>query len=188
MSMKKFNFIYLFLALVGVFALTSCEHQYADYTPGEQDANMGVYLPSTDGFEVTAETTSVDVVVARLSTEAAAEVTVRAEDTTSSGLFTFPKGVSFAAGDSEATFTISFDGSKLEIGKEYAIRVQLDQAEASSYATSEFIYTIVLPEPWVSIGEGIYFDDILWALIDGGEEVQGVGAYVEFQQIGRAHV
>lgn len=180
--MKKFNFIYLFLALVGVFALTSCEHQYADYTPGAQDANMGVYLPSTDGFEVTAETTSVDVVVARLNNEAAAEVTVRAEDTTSSELFTWPASVSFAAGESEAVFTISFDGSKLEIGKEYAIRVQLDQAEASSYATSEFIYTIVVPEPWKSIGEGIYFDDILWALIEGGEEVQGAGAYVEFQQ------
>ena len=165
--MKKFNFIYLFLALVGVFALTSCEHQYADYTPGAQDANMGVYFPSTDGFEVKAETTSVDVVVARLSTEAAAEVTVRAEDTTSSGLFTWPASVSFVAGQSEATFTISFDGSKLEIGKEYAIRVQLDQAEASTYAASEAIFKIMVPEPWKSLGKGTYRDDFLAPMYGG---------------------
>ncbi len=165
--MKKFNFIYLFLALVGVFALTSCEHQYADYTPGAQDANMGVYFPSTDSFEVKAETTSVDIVVARLSTEAAAEVTVRAEDTTSSGLFTWPATASFAAGQSETTFTISFDGSKLEIGKEYAIRVQLDQAEASTYATSEYVYSIMIPEPWKSLGKGTYRDDFLAPMYGG---------------------
>ena len=182
--MKKFNFIYLFLALVGVFALTSCEHQYADYTPGAQDANMGVYLPSTEGFEVKAETTSVDIVVARLNTEAVAEVTVRAEDTTSSGLFTWPASVTFAAGQSEANFTISFDGSKLEIGKEYAIRVQLDQAEASTYATSEFIYTIVLPEPWVNMGTGMYVDDFFRAIMAAaGSDIEaGYVAPIQFQQ------
>lgn len=180
--MKKFNFIYLLLALVGVFAMTSCEHKYADYTPGAQDANMGAYLPSTADFEVTAETTSVDIVVARINTAEAADVNVRAEDVTSSDLFTFPKGVSFAAGADEAKFTVEFDGSKLEVGKEYAIRVQIDQAEASNYATSEYIYTIMVPEPWTSMGEGIYFDDLLWWLLDGGEAYQGNGAYVEFQQ------
>ena len=108
--MKKFKFIYLFIAFVGALTMASCEHPYADYTPGAQDETMGVYFPSTDGFEVKAETTSVDVVVARLNSEAAAEVTVRAEDTTSSGLFTWPASVSFVAGQSEAAFTISFDG------------------------------------------------------------------------------
>lgn len=182
--MKKFNFIYLFLALVGVFALTSCEHQYADYTPGAQDANMGVYFPSTDGFEVKAETTSVDIVVARLNAEAAAEVSVRAEDTTSSGLFTWPTSVSFDAGQSEAAFTISFDGSKLELAKEYAIRVQLDQAEASTYATSEFIYTIVIPEPWANMGTGMYVDDFFRAIMAaaGSELEAGYVAPIKFQQ------
>ena len=180
--MKKFNFIYLLLALVGVFTMTSCEHKYADYTPGAQDANMGAYLPSTADFEVTAETTSVDIVVARVNTAEAADVNVRAEDTTSSDLFTFPKGVSFAAGAEEATFTVEFDGSKLKAGKEYAIRVQIDQAEASNYATSEYVSTIMIPEPWSSIGQGIYFDDLLWNTLDGGEAYQGAGVYVEFEQ------
>ena len=61
--MKKFNFIYLFLAFVGVLAMTSCEHKYADYTPGAKENNMGVYFPSTKGFTVTADATSVDITV-----------------------------------------------------------------------------------------------------------------------------
>ena len=75
--MKRFNFIYLLLAFVGVLTLTSCEHKYADYTPGAQDKNMGAYLPSTADFEVTAESTSVAVVVGRMNTAVAANVTVR---------------------------------------------------------------------------------------------------------------
>ena len=82
----------------------------------------------------------------------------------------------------KANFIIEFDGSKLEIGREYAVRVQVDQAEASSYATSEYVYTIMIPEPWNSMGQGIYFDDLLWTILEGGEAYQGVGAYVEFQQ------
>lgn len=187
-SMKRFNFIYLLLAFVGVLTLTSCEHKYADYTPGSQDKNMGAYLPSTADFEVTAESTSVAVVVGRMNTAVAADVNVRAEyvpastDDTAADLFTFPRKVSFAADAAEANFTIEFDGSKLEIGREYAIRVQVDQTEASSYATSEYVYTIMIPEPWTSMGQGIYFDDLLWTILEGGEQYQGVGAYVEFQQ------
>ena len=186
--MKRFNFIYLLLAFVGVLTLTSCEHKYADYTPGAQDKNMGAYLLSTADFEVTAESKSVAVVVGRMNTAVAANVTVRAEyvpastDDTAADLFTFPRNVSFAADEAEANFTIQFDGSKLEIGRKYAIRVQVDQAEASSYAASEYIYSIMIPEPWNSMGQGIYFDDLLWTLLEGGEAYQGVGAYVEFQQ------
>lgn len=187
-SMKRFNFIYLLLAFVGVLTLTSCEHKYADYTPGSQDKNMGAYLPSTADFEVTAESKSVAVVVGRMNTAVAADVTVRAEyvpastDDTAAELFTFPRSVSFDADADKANFIIEFDGSKLEIGREYAVRVQVDQTEASSYATSEYVYTIMIPEPWNSMGEGIYFDDLLWTLVEGGEQYQGVGAYVEFQQ------
>lgn len=182
--MKKFNFIYLLLAFVGVLTLTSCEHKYADYTPGAQDANMGAYLPSTADFSVTATSTSVDIVVARVNTAEAAQVSVRAEDTAESGLFTFPSSVSFAAGAETANFTISFDGSKLEIGKEYAIHVQIDQAEASTYATSDYVYTIAIPEPWNSLGTGTYVDDYFRVLMAaaGSEYPAGLSAPVKFEQ------
>lgn len=180
--MKKFNFIYLFLAFVGVLSMTSCEHKYADYTPGPQDQNMGVYLPNAASFEVTAEDTSVNVVVARNDASEAATVSVRAAEVTESGLFELPSSVSFEAGATEANYTITFEAGTLEVGKPYQVTVQLDQAEATQYAISEYTYTIMIPEPWVSLGEGIYFDDCLCYILSEPDGYIGVGTYVEFQQ------
>jgi hypothetical protein len=77
-SMKKFKFIYLLLAVVGALTFASCEHKYADWTPGPQDTNMGVYFPSTSGFVVAATDTSVDIAVARNNADEAASVLLRA--------------------------------------------------------------------------------------------------------------
>lgn len=180
--MKKFKFSHLLLAIVGVLAFVSCKHEHADWTPGAQDATMGVYFPNTSGFVVSASDTSVDIAVARVNTDNAAEVMVNAADTESSDIFTFPSSVSFAAGESEATYTISFDGGALEIGKTYSILVQLSQKEASSYAISEAVFTVMIPEPWTSMGEGIYFDDFLCNLMQEADAFRGAGAYVEFEK------
>lgn len=190
--MKKFNFIYLLLAFVGVMSMTSCEHKYEDYAPGNHDENMGVYLPSTAVIEVTAETKSVDIAVARFNTTNAAEVSVRAEyvavsaDDTAGELFTIPQSVSFAAGNAEANFTVTFDGSKLEAGREYGIRVQLDAAEASNYAVSEHVFTIIIPEPWETMGTGTYVDDFfrvfMAAIDDSTTYPAGMTAPIEFQK------
>ena len=162
--MKKFNFIYLLLTFVGVLSMTSCEHKYADYTPGAQDGNMGVYFPSTAKLVVTAASTSVDIAVARLVADEQATVSVRADevvgaDEQPSELFTFPTSVDFNAGESEAKYTITFDGSQLVEGKEYSILVQLQPTEATNYAISEYVFTIIIPEPWEEWGEGLYVDD-----------------------------
>ena len=180
--MKRFNFIYLFLAVVGVLSLASCEHKYADYTPGSADKNTGVYFPSTAALAVTAEDTSVEIPVARLNADAEATVTFRAEDVSESGLFTIPNEVKFAAGEAESKIVINFDGTELVTGIKYPVKIKLAEEEASSYAISEYTFNIYIPEPWNSMGQGIYFDDLLWTILDGGEMYQGVGAYVEFQQ------
>lgn len=184
--MKKFNIIGLLLAFVGVLSLASCEHQYADYTPGEQDKGMGVYFPSTAAINVTDADTSFDIVVARVKSDAAASVTLRSEakdaEGTLSELFTIPSSVDFAAGATEANLTITFDGSKLEIGKKYGVSIKLDEAEASKYAISEYTFTVMIPEPWVSLGEGIYFDDLLCRMMEEADAFAGSGAYVEFEQ------
>ena len=134
--MKKFNIIGLLLAFVGVLSLASCEHQYADYTPGEQDKGMGVYFPSTAAINVTDADTSFDIVVARVKSDAAASVTLRSEakdaEGTLSELFTIPTSVDFAAGATEANLTITFDGSKLEIGKKYGVSIGVLEYDADA--------------------------------------------------------
>ena len=186
--MKKFNIIGLLLAVVGVLSMTSCQHEYADYTPGPQDTNMGVYFQSINTLNVAAEATSVDVVVLRNNTADAAELKVRSEEVVAdgvepSGLFSVPSTVSFEAGAAEANLTITFTGA-LELGKKYTLRIQLDQNEASQYAISEHDFVIVIPEPWVEWGQGIYVDDLFCVIMQaaGGDVSGGYMSPVAFQK------
>ena len=177
--MKKFNFIGLLMAFVGVIAMTSCEHPYADYTPGAKENNQGVYFPGKIDFKVTAEDTFVEIPVARTNAAEAAEISLRVE---ADELFTYGRTVSFAAGATESTIKVEFDGSALVMGQKYDIKIQLDQAEATAYAISEYTFSVTLPEPWVSMGQGIYFDDLICYALADPSALVGMGAYVEFEQ------
>ena len=177
--MKKFNFIGLLMAFVGVIAMTSCEHPYANFTPGAKENNQGVYFPGKIDFKVTAEDTFVEIPVARTNAAEAAEVSLRVE---ADELFTIGRTVSFAAESTEATIKVEFDADELEMGKKYDIKIQLDQAEATAYAISEYTFSVTLPEPWVSMGQGIYFDDLICYALADPSALVGMGAYVEFEQ------
>lgn len=177
--MKKFNFIGLLMAFVGVIAMTSCEHPYANFTPGAKENNQGVYFPGKIDFKVTAEDTFVEIPVARTNAAEAAEISFRVE---ADELFTIGRTVSFAAESTESTIKVEFDADELVMGKKYDIKIQLDQAEATAYAISEYTFSVTLPEPWVSMGQGIYFDDLIcWAFAEP-EAFVGKGANVEFEQ------
>ncbi len=184
--MKRFKFIYLLAAVVGALSFASCQHPYADWAPGAKDSNMGVYFTDTKGFEVAATDTEVAIEVARVNANDAASVSLRYEAKDAAGeateLFTVPSKVEFAAGAEKATLTITFDGSELAIGEEYTVAIKLDEAEASTYATSEATFSIIVPEPWTPMGTGIYFDDILCNLFEEADSFRGAGAYVEFEQ------
>lgn len=184
--MKRFKFIYLLLAVVGAVSFASCEHPYADWTPGAKDNNMGVYFTSTKGFQITPEDDNVVIEVARANAEEAASVTLRYEAKDAEGvateLFTVPSKVEFAAGSEKGQLTIGFDASQLVMGKKYSIAIKLDEEQASTYAVSEATFTILLPEPWTSMGTGIYFDEILCELFAEADTFRGLGAYVEFEQ------
>ena len=177
--MKKFNFIGLLMAFVGVIAMTSCEHPYADYTPGAKENNQGVYFPGKIDFKVTAEDTFVEIPVARTNAAEAAEISLRVE---ADELFTIGRTVSFAAESTESTIKVEFAADDLVMGKKYDIKIQLDQAEATAYAISEYTFSVTLPEPWVSMGQGIYFDDLICYALADPSALVGMGAYVEFEQ------
>ena len=161
--MKKFNIIGLLLAFVGVLSLASCEHPQADWVPGAQDTNAGVYFPSTSNLVVTAEDTSVEIAVMRAEAGEELTVSLRSEDTSSSGFFTVPSNVKFAAGSAEATFSITFDGTQLVPGTQYGILIKVDGEQASQYGVAEHIFKIGIAEPWLSLGKGVYRDDVFTA-------------------------
>jgi hypothetical protein len=165
--MRKFNIMSLLLAVVGVLTFASCQHEYADWTPGEKDSNMGVFFANTENISVSAEDTFVNIEVKRLQTDAAANITLRAEDISSSGFFTVPETLSFAAGAESAMLKVEFDGSELTPGVQYAIRIKLQESEASAYAVSENTFKIGIPEPWKNLGKAIYRDDFLSPMYGG---------------------
>ncbi len=165
--MKKFNFIYLLLAFVGVLSMTSCEHKYADYAPGSADKNMGVYFPNTAALVVKAEDSSVEIAVSRMNTAGDVTISLRSEDVDECGFFTIPKQVSFADGEANSKIVLTFDGSQLTPGVQYPLLLQIDQAEASAYGISEYTFMVGIAEPWKQLGKGIYRDDFLSPLYGG---------------------
>ncbi|MBO7199088.1 MAG: hypothetical protein J6V26_03555 [Alistipes sp.] len=158
--MKRFKFIYLLLAVVGVVSFASCQHEYADWAPGAADANAGVYFPDTKNLVVESKDTSVDIPVSRVNAGEALTVSVRSEDVESCGLFTIPASVNFEAGATDSKITITFDGTKLVPGKQYALLIKLSDDESSKYGVSENIFKIGIAEPWKSLGMGTYRDDV----------------------------
>lgn len=182
--MRKFNIMSLLLAVVGVLTFASCQHEYADWTPGEKDNNLGVYFSNTDDFAVATTDKSVSIEVKRTVVDEAVQVSLRGEVVPKEfgNLFTIPESVSFAAGSDTSAIKIEFDGSALEFGVEYGIKLKLDAEQASSYAVSENTFYVMIPEPWTSIGKGIYFDDLLCGVFADTAAFLGLGTYVEFEQ------
>lgn len=176
--MKKFKFSHLLLAIVGVLAFASCQHEHADWTPGVQDASMGVYFPDTSHVDLAVDGTEAEIVVKRFKTAEAASVKVRIEDIDKCGLFTVQGtefneeggaivNVDFAAGAEESFIIFGYDSSDLVAGANYSFSIQLDQADASLYGVSNAVFTLAIPEPWKSLGKGTYRDDFLAPLYGG---------------------
>lgn len=176
--MKKFKFSHLLLAIVGVLAFASCQHEHADWTPGVQDASMGVYFPDTSHVDLAVDGTEAEIVVKRFKTAEAASVKVRIEDIDKCGLFTVQGtefddeggaivNVDFAAGAEESFIIFGYDSSDLVAGAIYSFSIQLDQADASLYGVSNTVFTLAIPEPWKSLGKGTYRDDFLAPLYGG---------------------
>ena len=180
--MKSLKYILLFLAAAVTF--TACEEEW---TPGEPDAAQSVYFPSDiRSFTLTTEDTSVEFPVYRAVAGDAVAVnllTSVVDPTTEAetDLFTLPTSVSFAAGEVESSYTITFDTTQLEAGVKYNVMIQVKDAEfRGNYGISSLSFTIGLPEPWVSLGEGIYRDNFYNCLVDGLDP--GYMAYVDIQQ------
>ena len=96
-------------------------------------------------------------------------------------LFTVPTSVSFEAGKDQTSFVITFDAAQLEAGVNYQVLLQVKDAEfRGNYGLSSLSFTIGLPEPWVTLGEGIYRDNFYNCLVNGLDP--GYMAYVDIQQ------
>ena len=137
--MKKFR--YFFLALAALALAASCTQKEEPFEPGDPDVSgcYGVYFPVQEAsgshtFSPT-QAPSLEVIVARTNTSGAITVPITAtysED----GIFSITP-VSFADGQSETSFTVSF--ANVTDGKTYDASFQIDDNQYASLYSSNAI-------------------------------------------------
>lgn len=181
--MKFFKYsLYTLVALAVSAAFTACDEDDVPdkYTPGAP--SDGPYFSSTlaETYDVSAGESSVTFDLSRANggDEATYSLEVKNPDPE---IFTIPAQVTFAKDATSAPVTISFDNEKIADGAVYDFDVTV--AGASTYGVGSYVFTIIKPEPWETIGIGIYTDDIVCSLynIGGGKTLSWK---VEIQQNG----
>lgn len=181
--MKFFKYsLYTLVALAVSAAFTACDEDDVPdkYTPGAP--SDGPYFSSTlaETYDVSKGESSVTFDLSRANggDEATYSLEVKNPDPE---IFTIPAQVTFAKDATSAPVTISFDNEKIADGAVYDFDVTV--ADASTYGVGSYVFTIIKPEPWVSLGTGIYTDDIACSLynIGGGKTLSW---NVEIQQNG----
>ena len=179
MKSLKIFFLTALVAVAGLF--TACTEDH-DWSAGEQVTGAQVYF--ADGVEtnvtVEAETSSFEVTVMRGNVDeattvplkvavSAAKVDEEADPINYAELFTVPSNVSFGAGKDSAKFTVSFDRASLEDGQTYTLTFSINDAGAvTPYGYDKQTWTLVVPEPLVLLGTGLYRDDLVASIFNIG--------------------
>lgn len=102
----------------------------------------------------------VEVFRANPSGAASIPVTLNTEDPNAASAFTAPATVNFADGEYTTQYTVSFERSKLEIGKETRVNIVLGSQTSLPYSTTCTL-SVIRDYTWQSFGTGTYTSAIL---------------------------
>lgn len=163
--------------LAAALTLASCV-KTEEYVPAQKEEGTRYYfaVDTPSDYAITSsETVKVEIPVYRTSSEEAAQIIVSVKDT--SGLFFAEKNtelnLSFAAQKAEANLSvpIKFTDLSADFGHKYGVVFTIkDESKTTEYALSEFKAEIYAPEPWKSLGYGVWQD--AWLFEDEFEKVQ----------------
>ena len=165
--MKKLIYIFSLIAAAS-FVLASCEKEKTphEFGPKDVDGCYGVFFPVQEaaGSHAIApdEATDVTFKIGRINSNGAITVPV-VVTASEEGIFDVPS-ITFADGQEEAEFTVSF--ANAQIGTSYTLSLGVEDPQyASLYgeAPTHLDFTI-LREKWNEIGTGLWRDDCLTAL------------------------
>ncbi|MGM9846647.1 MAG: hypothetical protein ACI31F_01710 [Muribaculaceae bacterium] len=161
MKLFKSSILAIFALATGA-AFTSCSDDHNIVEGGEE----GVYI----AHDVNAKTLSIPaedaapeitLTIGRLSTNDPSEVPVILEDP--SGIFSAPEAVTFEGDALTTTYTITYDNAAIEEDVAYPVTIKLgvDIARTSHYGPYELSVNLVRASSWVSLGKGIYYDNLI---------------------------
>ena len=147
--MKIKNIFSLALGLVIAAGFASCTDE-PEYTPASQVAGMQVYFPETNPTKIDLEQkdSSFEIELAREVADKEAGVALAVTGTNLED-YTFPKTVTFPAGEKSVKFAVEYKGSNLEyeVLDTFAITVN-DEKNVSPYSISKYEFVAGVPAPW----------------------------------------
>lgn len=146
---------------MAVALATACTEEQT-YTPVEPESGAGVHFSRdlAQNVTLTAGQSSVKVPVLRTGKEGALSVAVTSSQ--SEPIFSVPSSVSFAAGSEKADLELTFNPEAIEFDQAYTVSLKLnDPANVTAYGKTEVVLTLMMPAPWVSLGNATYVDDFV---------------------------
>lgn len=158
----------LFLGLLGMAAFTfaACSDNDDDsYESAPMPTGSQVFFPKslTSQINLSETATSFNIPIQRYAADAAE--TVNLKTTATSDRFNVPTTVTFNAGSKDTVITVTYDPSQFEYAKLDTLTIAIDESVTTPYGLSSYTFTACVPEPFVSIGMGTYYDGFL---MDGG--------------------
>lgn len=147
------------MSLLAVMTLTlgSCTEEY-EYSAAKAEGEQ-VYFSNelSSTVELSNTESSYAIQINRINT--AGELTVNLTLSDESGIYSIPSSVTFAQGDSTATFDLSYDPQSLEYDVFNSVTVAIADAEYTTpYGNSSYTFSAGMSSPYVSLGTGTYMD------------------------------
>ena len=155
--MKTLKYLFAFmLPLFAMATISSCSEDEASYSPASVPAGAQVYFHSSNAAVVDLEAAegTFELLVARIDTTNSVSVPVTLKCDSLDGYFTLVnENVEFAAGEAQATVTVSYDGAAVLDTLGYANYVDVvvavvDEANSTAYGITEMTISVNIPEPW----------------------------------------
>lgn len=162
--MKLINKIFLLGALIGLVAFIGCsEDDLIKPTPSPDapEGTQGVYFPTTNkaAFEfMPVDPTEFTMTIARSTSEGSVDVPLTV-DVNDDNVFVVPASVNFKAGETEATFKVTFPTAAE--GKKYNLKLSVagDQYVNPYVKGVPYVETNVMRVKWETIAEPMVYVD-----------------------------
>lgn len=150
MTMKKIAYLFSIAALA--LTLGACSEDEPNFNPAPAVEDLPVFFSyeKTTEIEIFESTTGVEVPVYRKSAEGALSVPVTATVTPDADGFSFPGTIEFADGETQATYTVDLDVSKIQGRVDYKMTLTIGDGVDTPYFTDNITYTLNY-SPWVTV-------------------------------------
>ncbi|WP_430812627.1 MULTISPECIES: hypothetical protein [unclassified Carboxylicivirga] len=159
----KITKLYIALFMIAAAVFTACDdfEDTVEPSPAVPEGCLDVFFPNTNAsmFELEpADAKEIMLTVSRGVTEGAAEVPLTVEENTDD-IFQVPASVTFAAGEAEAEFKVTFPDAGEGTAYKLKIAVEGDQFVNPYAATKPYVSTAVSRVKWVPMAEPMVYID-----------------------------